>query len=75
MWFDSRRGQDFSPLRVVQTGPGAYPATLSSGYRGFSPGVNRAGRKADRSPPSSPEVKNGAAIPSLPIRRHGVVIN
>jgi hypothetical protein len=32
----------------------------------LSPGVKRPGREADQSPPSSAEVKNGGAIPSLP---------
>jgi hypothetical protein len=30
-----------------------------------SPGINRPGREADHSPPSSVEVRNGGAIPSL----------
>jgi hypothetical protein len=43
------------------------PASLlSNGYQGlFLWGVKRPGRKADHSPPSSAEVKNGA-IPLLP---------
>jgi hypothetical protein len=32
----------------------------------LSPGAKRPGRKADHSPPSSAEVKNGGAIPSFP---------
>jgi hypothetical protein len=33
-------------------------------------------READRSPPSSAEVKDGGAIPPLPhTRLHGVVLN
>jgi hypothetical protein len=31
----------------------------------ISPGVKRPGREGDHSPPSSAEVKNGLAIPSL----------
>jgi hypothetical protein len=30
------------------------------------PGVKRPGREADRSPPSSAEVKNGGSMPPLP---------
>jgi hypothetical protein len=37
--------------------------------------VKRQGREADHSPPSSAEVKNGGAIPPLPLRLHGVVLN
>jgi hypothetical protein len=44
------------------------PGTLSSG-------VKWVGREADHSPPSSAEFKNGGAIPPLPIRLHGVVMN
>jgi hypothetical protein len=40
----------------------------------LSPGVKRLGH-AHRSPPSSSEVKNGGAIPPLPIHLHGVVLN
>jgi hypothetical protein len=32
----------------------------------LSSGVKRSGREANRSPPSSAEVKNGGAIPPLP---------
>jgi hypothetical protein len=38
-----------------------------------SPEVKRQGCEADHSPPSSAEVKNGGAIPSLPIYLHGVL--
>jgi hypothetical protein len=41
----------------------------------LSPGVKRPGREADHSPPSSAEVKNGGAIPPLPIHLHGMVLN
>jgi hypothetical protein len=34
----------------------------------ISPGVNRPGREADHSPPSSAEVNNGGAIPPFPYR-------
>jgi hypothetical protein len=43
------------------------PSLISNGYRGgaHSPGVKRQGSEADHSRPSSAEVKNGGAIPSL----------
>jgi hypothetical protein len=37
--------------------------------------VKRLGREADKSLPSSAEVKNGGAIPPTPTRLHGVVLN
>jgi hypothetical protein len=39
---------------------------LYNRYNGCFPGVKRAGREADHSPPSSSEVKTGAATTSLP---------
>jgi hypothetical protein len=53
--------EDFSPSTCVQTGSGAHPASASypMGTGGPLPGVKRGqGRDADRSPPSSAEVKN-----------------
>jgi hypothetical protein len=67
--------QDFSLLHSVQTGSGTHPASypVTSGFTpppppdGESfPGVRRPWREADRSPPSSAEVKKGGAIPPLP---------
>jgi hypothetical protein len=40
-----------------------------------SPGETHPEREADHSPPSSAEIKNGGAIPPLPIRLHGLVLN
>jgi hypothetical protein len=51
------------------------PSLLSSGYRGRFSGCKRPEREADDSPPSSSEIKNGGAVPPLPIRLHGVVLN
>jgi hypothetical protein len=51
--------REFSLLHVVQIGTG-----------GSFPG-----RKADHSPPSSAEVKNGGAIPPLPNTSYGVLLN
>jgi hypothetical protein len=41
---------------VVQTGPGAHPASYTMGTGSF-PGVKRPGRGVDHPPPSSAEVK------------------
>jgi hypothetical protein len=37
--------------------------------------MKRPGREANHSPPSSAEVKNGEAVPPLPIFLHGMVLN
>jgi hypothetical protein len=50
----------------VQTGSGAHPASFPLGTGGPLLGVNRPGREADHSPPSSAEVKNVGARPPLP---------
>jgi hypothetical protein len=67
--FDSRQRQDFSQHHDVQTYSGAhqisYPIDIGKGD--ISPGVNRPGREADQSLISSTEVKNGGAIPPLPM--------
>jgi hypothetical protein len=53
-------------LLSVLTDSGAHPAPYSMGIWGaLSPGVKRQGRESDHSPPSSAEVKEGGAIPSL----------
>jgi hypothetical protein len=68
--FDSRLGEDFSFLHSVQTGSGVHPAPYRMGTGDSFPGG-----KADHSPPSSAEVKNGGALTPLPIRPHGLVLN
>jgi hypothetical protein len=68
-------GAIFFLLHSVQTGCGARPVSYPMGTGGFSRGAKRQGREADHSLPSSAEVKNGGAIPLLPIRLHGVVLN
>jgi hypothetical protein len=60
--------QDFL-LYVVQTvseAPTQPPIEWIPGV--ISAGVKRPGHEADRSPPSSAEVRNGGAIPPLPHR-------
>jgi hypothetical protein len=71
-WLDGRgsfsgRGTIFSsPQRADRVWAPLSP--LSNGYREFFfPGVKRRGRKADHSPPSSSEIKNGGAIAPLPM--------
>jgi hypothetical protein len=62
---NSRKGKQLfsSPQRLYRFW--CRPSLLSNGYRGFSPGVKRPRRKADRLPPSSAEVRNSGAIPPL----------
>jgi hypothetical protein len=62
-------------LHSIQIGSDAHPASYPMGTEGFSPGVKQPGREANNSPPSSTEVKNGGAIPPLPICHHGVMLN
>jgi hypothetical protein len=50
--------EDFSSIPCVQTLSGAQPASYPMGTRGpFPGGKAQLGRDADRSPPSSAEVK------------------
>jgi hypothetical protein len=65
--FDSRQRQDLSLLHSMQASFGAEPASYPTGTVGVSPGVKRQGCEADHSSPSSAEVKNGRAIPPLPL--------
>jgi hypothetical protein len=48
---------------------------LSNVHQRISSEVKRQGRESYHSPPSSADVNNGEAIPSLPVRHHGVVLN
>jgi hypothetical protein len=45
------------------------------GIRCWNQGIKGPGREVDHSPSSNEEVKNGRAIPLLPIFLHGVVFN
>jgi hypothetical protein len=52
------------------------PGLFSNCYHGvLSPAVKRPGCEADRLPPSSAEVKNVRAVPSLHHTFHGIVLN
>jgi hypothetical protein len=55
--------------------PGASLAFYTMGTEGCFPGDRAAGGEADHSRPSSAEVKNGGAIPPLPLPLHGMVLN
>jgi hypothetical protein len=55
--FEYRWRHEFSLLHSVQTGSGAHPASYPIGKGALSPEVNRQGREADRSPPTSADFK------------------
>jgi hypothetical protein len=55
--FESRYVKEFSLLYVVQTGPGAHPASYPMGIGALSLGVKRSGREADHSLPTGAEVE------------------
>jgi hypothetical protein len=54
---ESRYGQEFSILQIVQIGSGVHPTSYPMVTGGFSPGGKRPGREVDHSPPASAEVK------------------
>jgi hypothetical protein len=74
--FDSRRGLGIFPFATMSRTdlePTQPPTQCVLG--GSLHGVNRPGREADLSPPSSVEVKNACSyISTPPIRLHGVVL-
>jgi hypothetical protein len=55
--FESRWGQEFLLLYVVQTGSGVHPTSHPMGTGVSVPEVKRQVREADHSPPASAEVK------------------
>jgi hypothetical protein len=55
--FESRWGQEFSLLHIVQTGSAVHPTSYPMGTGGSFPGGKRPGREADHPPPTSVEVK------------------
>jgi hypothetical protein len=56
--FESRYGQEFSLLHVIQTGSGIQPTSCPTGTAGSLPeGVKRLGSEADHSPPTIAEIK------------------
>jgi hypothetical protein len=60
------RGQNFSPLHVVQTGSGVQPAAYPMGSRDSFSEVKRPRREADNSPSTSAEAKNTWIYTSTP---------
>jgi hypothetical protein len=60
--FDSRLGQDFLLLHVVQTGSMVHPASYLMATGRLSPGGKRRRGEADHSPPASAEVKESVDL-------------
>jgi hypothetical protein len=67
----SAEGRGFSILQELQTGSAAHLDSYPMGTGGSFSGTKRTVREAGHLPPSIAEVKNGGAIPPLPIRLHG----
>jgi hypothetical protein len=61
----------FSTASRPTLGPFQPPIQWVSGA--ISSGIKRPEREANQSPPCSAEVKNGRAVPPLPIYRNGLV--
>jgi hypothetical protein len=60
--------QDFLYFVASISALGSNHAAIQWVPRAISRGVKNPGREADHSPPSSAEVNNGGALPSLPLR-------
>jgi hypothetical protein len=71
--FNHRQGQDIFIFSTASN-PALGLIQPPGGTGGFFPGDKLPRHWADSSPPAS-EAKNGGALPSLPIRLHGVVLN
>jgi len=76
--FESRQGLEFftSPPRTASSpalGPTQPPTHWVPGV--ISLGIKRPGREADRSPPSSSELKYVELYLHFPVRLHGVVLS
>jgi hypothetical protein len=57
----------FFLLHGIQTDSGAHPASYPMDTGAISPEIKKLVPETDHSPPSSAKVKNGGAIPPLPI--------
>jgi hypothetical protein len=68
------RGKRFS-LHIAYAGSGAHPASYTIDARNSSPRLELPGREADHSTLSNTEIKNSGAMPPLPMRLHGKVLN
>jgi hypothetical protein len=65
--FETRQGQEFSLLYVVQTGSGVHPTSYPMDTGGYLySGIKRPGREADHSPPTSAEIKKTSIYTSIP---------
>jgi hypothetical protein len=56
-----------SLLHNVQTGSGVHPTSYKMGTGGSFPGIERQGREADHSPPTSAEFKKMWNYTSTPL--------
>jgi hypothetical protein len=65
-WVRLLAGQDFSLLHSFRTDSGSTQPSILWVPGALSPGIKRPERETDHSLPSSAEVKNGGAIPTLP---------
>jgi hypothetical protein len=72
--FESRYGQEFSLLHVVQIVSGVY-STYPTGTSGSFPAVKRSGRETDHSPLASAEVKKMWICAATPHKRLKFHIN
>jgi hypothetical protein len=73
---DSRQGQNiFLCTTASRPALGPTQSPIQWVPEAVSSGLKPPGRKAGYLPPSSAEVKNGGAIPPVPIRLHGMVLN
>jgi hypothetical protein len=75
MWylFDAVNTRNFV-MYLPQKSPGilvSYPMDTGGSFSG----VKQQRLEADHSPPSSAQIKNGGAVPPLPICLHGIVLN
>jgi hypothetical protein len=69
------RSKRFSVLCSIQTGSGPHSSSYPIAAGAVSPCVKRHWIEADNTPPSSVEIKNGGAIPPIPIRLYGMVLD
>jgi hypothetical protein len=64
--FESRYGQEFYLLQIVQTGSEVHPTSYTMGTGGSFPGGKRLGREVDHSTPTIAEVKKMWIYTSTP---------
>jgi hypothetical protein len=71
----SARARYFSLVHSVQTSFVVQPASYQMVTGALSPRVKQPGHEADFSPLSNAKIRNGRAIPALPIHLNGMVLN